>query len=347
MLNFSILNRKINWSCASEVLQRLASRYRDAQTLLTEIRYADTDFKLPSADLGLLSRHPLAQGLLAYRRGVLNEQRAERMLEAIVRIDASGLACLRAGEPSILQLQCLLPESDTRGASIRIVENSRFDRSTLDSFLNVLVDCCGPDYATFLGIVKTISIVRVEAMGELPYFSGCDGDTFGAIHTTYPGDPFVFAETLTHEAAHQWLFLQEEVAELSAESWSGSLWVSPWRADPRPIGGVIHGVFVFSCASLVLSLLADHLEGCSDEATRDRVARRICRLFAQVEVGLGEMDRCPNLTEGGKRIASAAGDRLDSIQERLKPAYLVEARLQCRREQSAKLDKLYQNAKAI
>jgi hypothetical protein len=336
MLHFSLQNNKIQWNCSSEISERLESRFQDAENLLAKIQNSQSGFSLPTKNLRLLSQHPLAQALLGYQRGSVSADRAEIIAREVTRIDRRSLDFLLSGTHFILQLQCLIPDLETRGESIKIVDNYAFNQGNVENYINLLVDCCGEEYRTFISIVKTISIVRVSRMGELPYFSGADSDSWGAIHTTEPADEFVFAETLTHEAAHHWLLLEEEVAELSEDTWAGSLWISPWRSDPRPIGGIIHGVFVFSCAAVVLTLLSKYSRDTADTATLDRVAKRICRLIAQVEMGIQEMDQCPKILDSGKAISQAAQKRLEIIIPSLNKKYLEDARERSSREQKLK-----------
>ena len=344
MINaFTIKDKKILWNSNPELLARLDSHYREAEDLLAKIQKSETGFVFPTNNLHLLSKHPLAQALVGFSRGSVSSTRAEKIIGEMTLIDTTSLEYLKTGEQFLLQLQCLIPELDTRGEAIRIIENPSFNQSKLEQYWKVIAECCGENYLHFIGIVKTISIVHVANKGELPYFSGADSDSWGSIHTTDPSDEFIFAETLTHEAAHHWLFLAEEIADLATDTWSGSLWVSPWRADPRPIGGVIHGVYVFSCAALVLTLLNEKLKEKTDMSVISRVCKRICRLYAQVEIGIKEMDRCPNITEAGRSIASAAKNQLESILPYLDITDLNAAREKSNYEHHFKLEKLNKN----
>ena len=334
-------NNKLRFDCDSVVLQQLNSRYQDAADLLSAICISSDEFVPPTEDLRLLAKHPLAQGLLAYQRGYITSERADKFAGELSRLDQASLDALAAGKQRVLQLQCLLPDVDTRGEAIRVIDNFKYNQSRFDESLEALIDCCGDDYRRFLDIVKTVSIVEVPRIGELPYFSGADTDSWGAVHTTEPADDFVLAETLTHEAAHHWLFAVEEFSPMANNPWNGGAWISPWRADPRPIGGIIHGVFVFSCAATVLNSLVICKSSELEELTRMRVARRICRLCAQVETGLGEMQRCPDITPAGKSLSAAASERIKSVTDMVDAEMLSKAREQCAMEQNLKREKAF------
>jgi hypothetical protein len=67
----------------------------------------------------------------------------------------------------------------------------------------------------------------------------------GTIFMDYFDDKLRMAETLVHEAAHNWLNLafdayMEPLPELPT-------WWSPWRGVERPAAGILHGVFAFGC----------------------------------------------------------------------------------------------------
>ena len=332
-------NNKLRFDCDSIVLKQLESRYRDAAEVLSAVRGSSKEFVFPTDDLLLLASHPLAQGLLAFQRGYITSERAEKLAGELSRLDRSSLDSLAEGKQRILQLQCLLPDIDTRGEAIRVIENFNYNQNRFDESLEVLIDCCGDDYRRFLGIVKTVSVVEVPRMGELPYFSGADTDSWGAMHTTDPADDFVLAETLTHEAAHHWLFAVEEITPMAQNPWSGGTWISPWRSDLRPIGGIIHGVFVFSCAATVLSSLITCRSAGLDDTIRMRVARRIGRLCAQVEAGLDEMQRCPDITPAGSSLSAAVAKRIRPVEDMLDAELLSKAREQCEKEQILKREK--------
>ncbi|MGK9230880.1 hypothetical protein KXS07_02505 [Inquilinus limosus] len=83
--------------------------------------------------------------------------------------------------------------------------------------------------------------------------------------------PLRNAETLVHEAAHNWLNLafdtfQEPLPETPT-------WWSPWRGVERPVAGMIHAVFAFGC--VVGFLEAASKLGILDDTERTYVKRQI------------------------------------------------------------------------
>ena len=337
MINLlSVGKKQLRFYCDPAVIRQLDARYQEAAEVLGAIRRSSSGFVLPTDDLLLLGRHPLAQGLLAYQRGHIKSERAEKLAHEISQLNQSSLDSLVISRQRVLQLQCLLPDVETRGEAIRVINDFKYDQARLDDSLKALVDALGDDYRRFIGIVKTVSFVQVLRMGELPYFSGTDTDSWGAMHITDPADDFVLVESLTHEAAHHWLFTVEEITPIAKNPWSGSKWISPWRSDLRPIGGIVHGVFVFSCVATVLHSLLMHKTAEANHSAKLRVAKRICRIIAQVEAGLDEMQLCFEITAAGASLASEATERIRSLETSVDATLLGEAREQCEKEQNRK-----------
>lgn len=314
---------------------QLQRRYSDAAAILQAIGRSSAGFKLPSDNYLLLASHPLAQGLLAFNRGQVSEERAGQMAAELAALSDSALQSLLSGRLELMQSQCLLPEAETRGEAIRALSDSPLTVDWMEQELTILKDACGEDLLSFLGILKTLTVVEIPGKGRLPYFSGADTNCWGAMHASPPRDEFVFAETVTHEAAHTWLFLVEEVTPLAERCWDGNDCLSPWREDARPIGGVIHGVFVFSCAALVLQRFLGFYQN-TDVELRGRVEKRICRLVSQVEAALIELSNSPILTDTGLAIVETTAERTKSVAATVENGWLAEARATVQREMDAK-----------
>jgi hypothetical protein len=73
-------------------------------------------------------------------------------------------------------------------------------------------------------------------------------DAFGGLAATLPGDPAQLAVTLVHEFQHSKLNALLDVAPLYDPDHK-VLYQVPWRTDPRPIAGVLHGIYAFSAVA--------------------------------------------------------------------------------------------------
>jgi HEXXH motif-containing protein len=74
--------------------------------------------------------------------------------------------------------------------------------------------------------------------------SASSGESFGSALICRPEDPAALAATLIHEFQHIRLGGLLQFVRLQAEDRRERLY-APWRDDPRPLGGVIHGVYAF------------------------------------------------------------------------------------------------------
>ena len=76
------------------------------------------------------------------------------------------------------------------------------------------------------------------------------------------------AESVIHEALHLQLTAVEAHTPLVAMP--GNHLSSPWREELRPVGGVLHGLYVFSCLSAFFANFAASSEGAMRAHTLQR-----------------------------------------------------------------------------
>ncbi|MEU3147305.1 HEXXH motif domain-containing protein [Streptomyces sp. NPDC006999] len=73
------------------------------------------------------------------------------------------------------------------------------------------------------------------------------GDAFGGIEASEPDDPVQLAATLVHEFQHTKLGGLLHLAPLlTGDADDGKLFYAPWRDDPRPLAGMLQGVYAFT-----------------------------------------------------------------------------------------------------
>ncbi|MEV4133201.1 HEXXH motif domain-containing protein [Dactylosporangium sp. NPDC049742] len=70
-------------------------------------------------------------------------------------------------------------------------------------------------------------------------------DVFGAFGLTRPPTAADFAVTLVHEYQHAKLSALHELTPLTRPD-DGRRYFAPWRTDPRPLGGLLQGVYAFA-----------------------------------------------------------------------------------------------------
>lgn len=86
-------------------------------------------------------------------------------------------------------------------------------------------------------------IVPVPPCGGL--VASTSVSAFGAIRLTPPASAAALAETVLHELQHSKLNALLDLVSLQ-ESDNTRLFYAPWRRDPRPLGGMLHGFYAFA-----------------------------------------------------------------------------------------------------
>lgn len=111
------------------------------------------------------------------------------------------------------------------------------------------------------------------------------GDEVGALR---------LAESVVHEAMHLQLTNREQLQRLVALE-DGAM-RSPWRDEPRPYQGVLHGLYVFSCLAAFFRILSS--ERALGEAGRRHAAQRVCEIAQEVK-SIDFVDLATGLTDAG------------------------------------------------
>ncbi|MEV6347540.1 HEXXH motif domain-containing protein [Actinoplanes sp. NPDC051851] len=127
-------------------------------------------------------------------------------------------------------------------------------------------------------------------------------DALGTLAATTPEDGISLALTLVHEWSHSLLNGLLEFTVLS-EPGSPATYFAPWRPDPRPLLGVLHGTFAFLAVTETLrSFLAADIGG--EPAGHEFALRR-----AQLAEVLETLADVPGLTPQGQRFVAVLRHR--------------------------------------
>lgn len=91
------------------------------------------------------------------------------------------------------------------------------------------------------------SLTPTPARERLWPRSVTSGDAFGGIEASEPDDAVQLAVTLVHEFQHTKLGGLLHLTPLLTDSADASteLWYAPWRDDPRPLDGLLQGIYAF------------------------------------------------------------------------------------------------------
>ncbi|MFI9809275.1 HEXXH motif domain-containing protein [Streptomyces sp. NPDC052301] len=128
-------------------------------------------------------------------------------------------------------------------------------------------------------------------------------DSFGAITMSLPYDATQTAAVLVHETRHQQLNallnlvpLIEDPEERPGEPPAQRLYYAPWRSDPRPALGLLHGLFAFSGVARFWRAHRGHVTG--PEA--QRAAFEFAVLRDQLHEAVAALTSAGCLTEAGR-----------------------------------------------
>ncbi|MGX6602056.1 aKG-HExxH-type peptide beta-hydroxylase [Micromonosporaceae bacterium Da 78-11] len=142
-------------------------------------------------------------------------------------------------------------------------------RQCLQEAWRILVSRHRPDAVRLARVLSVI--VPVEPEPGAGGISATSADAFGAVAMSAPADGVALAVGLLHETQHSLLNAVRTLFDLVEPS--PSLGYSPWRDDPRPAFGVLHGAYAYQAVTRFWRTEAAHTRTAgSDHATSGRIA---------------------------------------------------------------------------
>jgi HEXXH motif-containing protein len=186
------------------------------------------------------------------------------------------------------------------------------ERDGLDSFCSVLYAAFDELTAVAPGFVSSIrGLLRVVVPMRRPAHgvpSASSNAMPGAIWLTDHDDPAILAEQVVHECTHSLLFLCQELdplidPEAHGDGWDGYLVYSPWRDDPRPVAGLLHGAAVFTRVAMFHSARLEH-----SQTSRRRLTALLPQLSTASEL-LGGV----RMTDAGDALRTDLSQRIQEL----------------------------------
>ncbi len=197
-----------------------------------------------SAWLELSSLHDEAQ-LFAYvgRTGMLSfRQASEEML--CQRVTVTRLPRLRNG----IEVNCWDPE--LRLLAQRVHADPEIGSPLVEEWLDSLNEACELISACHPTIYEEISryvrvLIPIVPPDPTTSVSSSSPIALGLLWMSLNADIPTIAETIVHEYHHQKLNALLLVEPVIAGPTKEAIFYSPWRNDPRPLLGILHGAFAF------------------------------------------------------------------------------------------------------
>ena len=170
-----------------------------------------------------------------------------------------------------------------------------------------------PDRADELsaGLRTLVPLVQLDSRSSR---SATIRHAFGVFGLTRPTSPTDFAVTLVHEFQHSKLSAMLDLMPMTDPA-DDRRYFAPWRVDPRPLSGLLQGVYAFVG-------VADTWRALRGATGAEAIAdREFAEARLQVDRGLEAVERSGSLTPAGVQLAArlrATTDRL--LAEPLPPA---------------------------
>lgn len=188
-------------------------------------------------------------------------------------------------------------------------------RALLDQAWHLIVHHL-PDIADALPAGLNSLVPRPAVPFRMP--SASTGEAFGSAIIARPSDAAYLAATLIHEFHHIRLGGLMHLALLYEED-SRERFYTPWRDDPRPIGGVLQGVYAFFGVTAFWRALAR----AGIKAPDRRAAFEFAYWREQTWRVLRVLRDDPVLTSAGRRFVNGIAERLGPWQDESVPADLA------------------------
>ena len=146
----------------------------------------------------------------------------------------------------------------------------------------------------------------LAAAGSGPARSATAWDAFGSFGSTAPDSAADFAVTLVHEFQHSKLSALLDLMPLYDARAPGRYY-APWRMDPRPLGGLLQGVYAFIAVADTWRLLR------ADRDLAEQAEQEFADIREQVSHALDGLCESSALTERGRRFTAGIRDATESL----------------------------------
>ena len=121
----------------------------------------------------------------------------------------------------------------------------RLTAAEIAEWSNLLYDACSLFDADAIGeIAATVRVIVPCATPPGALVSSSASENFGAVAMSRQPDPYTCAATLVHEVQHLKLSALLDLVPLTMPD-DGRRYYAPWRADPRPVSGLLQGAYAF------------------------------------------------------------------------------------------------------
>ncbi|WP_242614176.1 aKG-HExxH-type peptide beta-hydroxylase, partial [Actinomadura roseirufa] len=154
-------------------------------------------------------------------------------------------------------------------------------------------------------LLTTVTPLSADPAGHT---SATAREAFGCVAFSVPMDARQLAVTLAHEVQHAKLTALMDALPLLPDTGGGRRYYAPWRPDPRPLAGLLHGTYAFLGVAGFWRGQRRHERG--ERAFLAHV--EFARWRSAVRTGLDQLLEEPALPPLGARFARGMRGTLDS-----------------------------------
>lgn len=134
------------------------------------------------------------------------------------------------------------------------------------------------------------------------------GDGFGQAIVAEPHDATQLAMTLVHEFQHSKLNAVNHLVPLVEQDFALNNY-SPWRDDPRPIMGLLHGLYAFTAVAEFWLARRTSVAG----QEHDLALFELALLRLQIDSALSDLKNSGQLTDDGRHFVERLGERAAAL----------------------------------
>ncbi|WP_160144984.1 HEXXH motif domain-containing protein [Actinacidiphila yanglinensis] len=172
----------------------------------------------------------------------------------------------------------------------------------------------GQDLVDAAGLAGCLrSLAPLWDRGTARAFSGSAPDAFGGVLMSTPSGAAQLAATLVHESQHVKLSALDDLVPLLRGSATREIHHSPWRADPRPVRGILQGTYAFLGVALFWHAVTAEAPAAVAEVPLAEARFEFALRRAQSGEGLATVLRHAPLTPAGEQFTARVEDTLRAL----------------------------------
>ncbi len=168
------------------------------------------------------------------------------------------------------------------------------------------------------------SIEPLSALGSREAVSGTSGDGVGRLAVTEPQNALELASLLVHEIQHSKLSVLMHLYSFVNDQDTAAHFYAPWRNDPRPMRGILHGVYAFTGVARLWLGVIRCATASGDERNLVQARFEFALRCHQLRQTLAGLPTEPELTPLGRRLVARLGETVEAWHAESLPADLLD-----------------------